>query len=128
MKAILVILTIFVVGCSEMKSQLKLNDINGQPFKVIKIDSTKNMYLIQIQNNKIKELIVAEKDCKVKVDTQNKIEMGKYYSFKIDPLDAYFNDDDFQKFGFMVEDVDVKTLTEGTIYTSDSLCGLYIFE
>lgn len=127
MKIILFTITILIVSCSEIKSQIKNNDLINQ-FKIIKIDSSKNMYLIQIQNNKIKELIVAEKDCNIKVDSQNKIKIGEYYSFKIDPVDAYFNDDDFQRFEFYVEDVDVKPLTEGTVYTSDSLCGLYLIK
>jgi len=82
------------------------------------------MYLIQIQNNNIKELLIAEKDCKI--GFKNKIKIGAIYSFKIDPLDTYFNEDDFQKFGFKVDNVDVKPLTEGTVYTSNNLCGLYL--
>lgn len=121
------IITVLMIACSGIKSQVK-NDNATSQFKIIKIDSTKNMYLIQINNNNIKELLVAEKDCKIKFDIKNKIKIGASYSFKIDPIDAYFNDDDFQKFGFKVDNVDVKSLTEGTVYTSNNLCGLYISE
>ncbi len=56
------------------------------------------------------------------------VKIGEIYSFKIDPIDAYFNDDDFERFGFKVDNVDVKSLTEGTVYTSDNLCGLYLIK
>lgn len=128
MKILLIsIITVLMVTCSGIKSQAKQNDAIDQ-FKIIKIDSTKNMYFIQIRNNNIKELLVAEKDCKIKFYIKNKIKIGASYSFKIDPIDAYFNDDDFQKFGFKVDNVDVKSLTEGTVYTSDNLCGLYLIK
>lgn len=117
------IITLLMISCSGIKSQVKNDNEIGQ-FKIIKIDSTKNMYLIQIQNNNIKELLIAEKKCKIKF--KNKLKIGAIYSFKIDPIDAYFNDDDFQKFGFKVDNIDVKPLTEGTVYTSNNLCGLYI--
>jgi hypothetical protein len=116
-----------MVSCSGIKSQVKNDNVISQ-FKIIKIDSTKNMYLIQIQNNHVKELLVAEKDCKIKFDAKNKIKTGASYSFKIDPIDAYFNDDDFQRFGFKVDNIDVKSLTEGAVYTSNNLCGLYLIE
>lgn len=119
------IITVLMIACSGIKSQIKSDNVSNQ-FKIIKIDSTKNMYLIQIQNNNIKELLIAEKDCKIKF--KNKITIGAIYSFTIEPLDTYFNDDDFQKFGFKVDNVDVKPLTEGTVYTSNNLCGLYISE
>ena len=119
------IITDLMIGSSGIKSQIKSDNVSNQ-FKIIKIDSTKNMYLIQIQNNNIKELLIAEKDCKIKF--KNKITIGAIYSFTIEPLDTYFNDDDFQKFGFKVDNVDVKPLTEGTVYTSNNLCGLYISE
>jgi len=106
------IITVLMIACSGIKSQIKSDNVSNQ-FKIIKIDSTKNMYLIQIQNNNIKELLIAEKDCKIKF--KNKITIGAIYSFKIEPLDTYFNDDDFQKFGFKVDNVDVKPLTEGTV-------------
>ncbi len=117
------IITVLMIACSGMKSQVKKENASSQ-FKIIKIDSTKNMYLIQIQNNNIKELLIAEKDCKIKY--KNRIKIGAIYSFKIDPIDSYFNDDDFQRFGFKVDNVDVKPLTEGTIYTSNNLRTLYI--
>lgn len=129
MKAILLILPIFMISCSEMKSQLKQHNLNRQQFKVIKIDSTENMYLIQIKNNNIKELILSEKKCKIECKSADyKIIVGKDYSFKIDPLDSYFNDDDFQRSEFTVENVNVKPLTEGAIYISDSLCSLYLIK
>lgn len=117
------IITVLMIAWSGIKSQIKSDNVSNQ-FKIIKIDSTKNMYLIQIQNNNIKELLIAEKDCKI--GFKNKIKIGAIYSFKIDPLDTYFNEDDFQKFGFKVDNVDVKPLTEGTVYTSNNLCGLYL--
>lgn len=128
MKILLIsIITVLMIACSGIRSQAKNDNVIGQ-FKIIKIDSTKNMYLIQIHNKNIKELLVAEKDCKIKFDIKNKIKIGEIYSFKIDPIDAYFNDDDFQNSGFKVDNADVKSLTEGTVYTSDHLCGLYLIK
>ncbi|ROI05033.1 hypothetical protein EGI16_06835 [Chryseobacterium sp. G0240] len=124
--SILHIIITLMISCSGVKSQTNKDEGEINQFKIIKIDSTKNWYLIQIQNNRIKELIVAEKDCKNKFNKSAKIKVGDSHSFRIDPVDAYFNDDDFQKFGFKVDNVDVKSLTEGTIYTSDFLCGLYL--
>lgn len=128
MKILLIsIITVLIFAFSGIKSQAKNYNAIDQ-FKIIKIDSTKNMYLIQIRNKNIKELLVAEKDCKIKSNIKNKIKIGEIYSFKIDPIDAYFNDDDFQRFGFKVDNVDVKSLTEGTVYTSDNLCALYLIK
>lgn len=125
MKIISCLLIILVMCCSSNKFIARKNDPKNI-YEILKIDSTKNMYLIQIRNNNIKELVLSEKNCKLKL--KNKIIVGKKYFLKIDPIDSYFNDDDFQKFGFMVENIDVKPLTEGSIYTSDSLCGLYATE
>lgn len=128
MKILLIsIITVLIFAFSGIKSQAKNYNAIDQ-FKIIKIDSTKNMYLIQIRNKNIKELLLAEKDCKIKSNIKNKIKIGEIYSFKIDPIDAYFNDDDFQRFGFKVDNVDVKSLTEGTVYTSDNLCALYLIK
>lgn len=118
-------LIILVICCSLNKFFVRNNDPNNT-YEILKIDSTKNMYLIQIRNSNIRELVLSEKNCKLKL--KNKIVVGQKYFLKIDPVDEYFNDDDFQRFGFMVEDVDVKPLTEGTIYLSNNLCGLYISE
>ncbi|KPH14119.1 hypothetical protein [Chryseobacterium sp. ERMR1:04] len=125
MKIILFVSFILVISCSFYKFHVRNIDPSNT-YEILKIDSTKNMYLIQIRNSNIRELVLSEKNCTLKL--KNKIMVGQKYPLKIDPIDAYFNDDDFQKFGFNVEDVDVKPLTEGTVYTSDSLCGLYISE
>ncbi len=124
--SMLYMITALIISCSGIKYQTNKDEGEISQFRIIKIDSTKNWYLIQIQNNRIKELIVTEKKCKNKFNTNAKIKVGDSYSFKIHPVDAYFNDEDFQKFGFKVDNVDVKPLTEGTIYTSDFLCGLYL--
>jgi hypothetical protein len=126
MKAISLLIIILVMSyCSNNKLATRNDDTNGS-YEIIKIDSTKTMYLIQIRNGKIKELVLSEKNCKLK--SKNKIVVGKKYSLKIDSLDSYFNDDDFEKSGFKVDDIDIKSLTQGTIYMSNNLCGLYISE
>lgn len=109
--------------CSNNK--LSANNTNSS-YEILKIDSTKSMYLIQIRNGKINELVLSERECKLK--SKKKLIVGKKYSLRIEPLDSYFNDDDFEKAGFKVDDINVKSLTQGTIYMSNNLCGLYISE
>ncbi|AZB28703.1 hypothetical protein EB354_05240 [Chryseobacterium balustinum] len=111
--------------CSNNKLSTRNDDTNSL-YEILKIDSTKSMYLIQIRNGKINELVLSERNCKAK--SKNKIVVGKEYPLRIDPLDSYFNDDDFEKNGFKVDDINVKSLTQGTIYMSNNLCGLYISE
>lgn len=127
MEKILFVIIILMVNCSGIKSQSKDNELKHR-FKIVKIDSTKTMYLIQVQNENIKEVIITEKECKSKDMLNKKIVAGNEYLLKVDPLDSYFNDDDFQKSDFKVDDVDVKPLTEGKIYLSNSLCGLFVIE
>lgn len=116
-----------IVACCSSNLQTK-NGNQNTLYKVLKIDSTKSMYLIQIQNNNIKELVLSERDCKLKTRSKNKLTEGKKYYLKIDPLDSYFNDDDFEKAELKVDDVNVKNLTQGTVYMSNNLCGLYVLK
>lgn len=126
MKAISLLIIILVMSCCSNNKLSTRNDDTNSSYEILKIDSTKSMYLIQIRNGKINELVLSERNCKEK--SKNKIVVGKKYPLRIDPLDSYFNDDDFEKNGFKVDDIDVKNLTQGTIYMSNNLCGLYISE
>lgn len=114
------------MSCGSNNKLSTRDDDTNSSYEILKIDSTKSMYLIQIRNGKINELVLSERNCKVK--SKNKIVVGKKYSLRIDPLDSYFNDDDFEKTEFKVDDLNVKNLTQGTIYMSNNLCGLYISE
>lgn len=126
MKYISFIIVIFaIVTCSSNNFRVKSYGQNNQ-YEILKIDSTKSMYLIQIQNNNIKELVLSERKCKLKIKSRNKIAVRKKYYLEIDPLDSYFNDDDFQKGELKVDDINVKLLTQGTVYITNNLCGLYI--
>lgn len=114
-----------LIACCSNKLYLTNNNQNSL-YKIIKIDSTKSMYLIQIQNNKIKELVLSERNCKSNRQNKNKLAEGKKYYLKLDPLDSYFNDDDFEKAELKVDDINVKNLTQGTVYMANNFCGLYI--
>lgn len=84
MEKILFVIIILMVNCSGIKSQSKDNELKHR-FKIIKIDSTKTMYLIQVQNENIKEVIITEKECKSK-DKLNK----KNSSRKWIPVKSWF--------------------------------------
>ena len=52
--------------------------ISGE-FKVLKIDSTSNFYLINVKNKKLKGLILIPKNDSLEDKQQSKIEVGKQY-------------------------------------------------
>ncbi|KYH07106.1 hypothetical protein A1704_00040 [Chryseobacterium cucumeris] len=126
MRNTVVLFIALLISCSY--SKLSRDTRFNNTYKILKIDSTKSMYLIQFQNGALKELILSEKNCKKKLHNKNKILVGKKYDLKFTALDSYFNDDDFEKMEFKVDSVDVKSYTEGSIYFSNNLCGLYIYE
>lgn len=127
MEKILFVIIILMINCPEVKSQSKDTELKHR-FTIIKIDSTATMYLVQVQNENIKEVIITEKECKSKDKLIEEIVVGNDYLLKVVPVDSYFNDDDFERSGFTVDHADVKPLTEGKIYFSNSLCGLFVSE
>lgn len=74
---ILLLITIFAIGCCAKKQNQ--NQIDTR-YEVYKIDSINNFYIIYAQNDNIKYKIISEKQ----VDNScKKIQLNKEYSFKL---------------------------------------------
>ncbi len=79
MRNIVLLFIVLLVGCSY--STLGRHEDFKNTYQIVKIDSTKNMYLIQFQNGTLKELLLSERNCKKKLQNKNSFCFQMYDNF-----------------------------------------------